>query len=217
MGQYQQWLHYQDIDRRLHATLQALEHELAQLDGVVLDEVAQQPDSLEANPIISALLAHMVASSNGHLAPQENIDNCDNAPLPQAAEQASNDTPDTISPALLHWSELPDFGSQEMNPPGTGNTSSFLATGYTEIALLPEDLFAFFDEHMQTDPQLELPWWLRKINITSRDDESGKPIDQESMRTNRLVRRWIERWGRQPPTTFPPESESESEGMQHES
>ena len=75
--------------------------------------------------------------------------------------------------------------------------------------LLPEDMFAFFEEHSQTDPQIELPWWLRKITIISKEDDSSKPIDQESIRTNRLVQRWVERWGHQSQGSYLPESESE--------
>jgi len=58
---------------------------------------------------------------------------------------------------------------------------------------------AFFEEHEQTDPQLELPWWLRKITISSKDEQSSKPIDHNTVRTNRLVQRWVERWGHQSP------------------
>jgi len=199
MGQYQQWLHYQEIDRRLHATLQVFEQEQAQLESLL--EGLPHADPLAAKPIISALIAHMADNSNGHLSPQDNTDNFD---------------PETISPALLHWSELPDFGPQEMKPSGQDNASSFLTADHIEIELLPDDMFAFFEEHTQTDPQLELPWWLRKITISNSEAESGKPIDQESMRTNRLVQRWVERWGRQSSSAFTPEDEIESEGIQDE-
>jgi hypothetical protein len=70
-------------------------------------------------------------------------------------------------------------------------------------------MMAFFEEHAQTDPQLELPWWLRNIAISSKDKQSNRPIDHHSIRTNRLVQRWIERWGRQSSTTLKPTGEEE--------
>ena len=76
---------------------------------------------------------------------------------------------------------------------------------------MPEDMIAFLDGHERTDPQLELPWWLRNITISSRDEQAGRPIDYKSIRTNRLVQRWIERWGRQPSTVLE-STESKEEG-----
>ena len=220
MGQYQQWLHFQDIDRRLRTTLDALKQELAQvesqLDDVFLEQFVQQADSLTTNPIISALITHITASSNGHSLPQDSIEDCPDGSSQEAAEQTSADPIETISPALLHWGELPDFGPQEMHPLDQRGVSPFISIDHAEIELLPEDMFAFLDEHMQTDPQLELPWWLRKITITTGDADSGKPIDEESIRTNRLVQRWVERWGRQSQTPGAFTPESESEGTQNE-
>lgn len=152
MGQYQQWLHFQEIDRRLRATLDALEQELGQVESQL--NGSQQPDMPIDNPIISALSMYLIALKEDPILPFQSLD-------------------------------------------------------YAEIELLPDDMFAFFEEHSQTDPQLELPWWLRKITITNGDDDGGKPIDQESIRTNRLVQRWVERWGRQSPDGFTPESENE--------
>ena len=103
----------------------------------------------------------------------------------------------SISPALLNWGGLPNFGPREIEgyAPGAENDSS--SVSHPEIELLPEDMLAFFDEHAHTDPRLELPWWLRKITVSSNNAEGARPIDQETRRTNRLVQRWIERWGRQ--------------------
>ena len=210
MGQYQQWLHYQEIDRRLRATVEALETELArlesQLDSVFLEQLMQQANSLTANPIIAALLAHQVASTNGHI-PSTN----DPSSFSQTFEQASAASHETLSPELLDWGRLLDFGPQQIEEQSARfrEFPAFLSASHPEIELLPEDMFAFMDQQAQTDPQVELPWWLRKITITSGDAESGRPIDQESIRTNRLVQRWVERWGRQPSTAFTTEGESE--------
>jgi hypothetical protein len=93
--------------------------------------------------------------------------------------------------------------------PVDNQSSSIL--NHSEIELLPEDMIAFFDEHEQTDPQLDLPWWLRKITVSSKDQQAGRPIDHNSIRTNRLVQRWIERWGHQPSTTLK-STENKEEG-----
>ena len=199
MGQYQQWLHYQEVDRRLRATLDALEQELAQIESQ--SNGSQQPATPLANPIISALSAHMATSLNGHAFPQDDADTCHHNPSGQAEHG------ETISAALMHWGELPDFDAQGTHPPRQYEIQPSLSIDHPEIELLPEDMFAFFEEHTQTNPQIELPWWLRKITITIGDEETSKPIDQESIRTNRLVQRWVERWGRQ--SQFTPESESE--------
>ena len=209
MGQYQQWLHYQEIDRRLRATVETLEIEMArlesQLDSVFLEQLIQQGDSLAANPIISTLIAQKFASTNGHNPAHNEL-----LSFSETIEEESAASPETFSPELPHREGLPDFGPEQIEqsdyfpefPP-------FSSATHPEIELLPEDMFAFMDEHGRTDPQVELPWWLRKITITSGDAESGRPIDQESMRTNRLVQRLVERWGRQPSPESTTDGESE--------
>ena len=52
---------------------------------------------------------------------------------------------------------------------------------------------------------MQLPWWLRNAALLN----ANGPIDQESMRTNRLIQRWIERWGRHPDAQELPTQESE--------
>ncbi|GAC1568149.1 MAG: hypothetical protein NVS3B14_16430 [Ktedonobacteraceae bacterium] len=199
MGQYQQWLHFQDIDRRLRTTLDALEQELAHYHSQV--DSSLQADVLAANPIVSALIAQLAAHSNGRVSPQDTTEIGNNdktrAGWPQSGQaHASTDQ----EASLLRRGAFP-----------------FLGNDRADIELLQEDMYAFLEEYSQTDPQLELPWWLRKITITHSDVESGKPIDQESMRTNRLVQRWVERWGHQsqPSEPFPPESESTGTADEH--
>src|SRR6202023_972506 len=173
----------------------ALEQELGQVESQ--SKGSQPSDMLLANPIISTLSAHMATSLNGHALSQDDVETFDYSPTREIAGQASNSGVETISAALLHWGELPDFGPQGPHPSDQYEILSSLSIDHAEIELLPEDMFAFFEEHSRTDPQLELPWWLRKITITSGDDDTSKPIDQESIRTNRLVQRWVERWGHQ--------------------
>ncbi len=207
MGQYQQWLHYQKIDRRLRSTLDALEQELAALESQ--SNGSQQPAMVPDNPIICALASLLTVGANRQTPSRDNGNDENALSVSETYGQASNGSAETISAALLHWGELPDPGSRQLHPSQQHEILPPLLFDHPEIELLPDDMFAFFEEHSQTDPQLELPWWLRKITITSGDDEAGKPIDQESIRTNRLVQRWVERWGRQSQGSFTPESESE--------
>jgi hypothetical protein len=163
-----------------------LERELAQLhehahllkesiqplyDSVSVDtSSADEQELLQAdNQIIHAL----AESLNGQLSPML-------TPLP---ETPLNQPTEPISPALFGWSNLPNFGPQQV--------PSLPSVPNSEIPLLPENMGAFFDEHTPTEPQLELPRWLR--NAINHPDG---PIDWETIRTNRLVQRWVERWNR---------------------
>ena len=209
MGQYQQWLQYQEIHKHLSTQVEALKAELAKLQEC-LDRSGQQHEvaSFSDNPIMLALVA--LSSSqpfppNSHVRSTHEIHN----PSVIGSEQSS----DTISTALRSWGGLPNFELYEINEPLPVDHQSPLLLNHPEIELLPEDMIAFFDEHEQTDPQLELPWWLRKITVSSKDQQAGRPIDHNSIRTNRLVQRWIERWGRQPSTTLKStENEEEASG-----
>ena len=193
MGQYQQWLRYQEIDRRLRAQLEALEAELAQAQNhlSLLEQEQEQSASLADNPLIQALAAQL----HRYNAPPKSTTGAPTTSSPSDMGQAKPGA--SISPALLNWGGLPNFGPHEIEgyTPVAENASS--SVNHPEIELLPEDMLAFFDEHAHTDPRLELPWWLRKITVSSNNAEGARPIDQETMRTNRLVQRWIERWGRQ--------------------
>jgi len=192
MGQYQQWLRYQEIDRRLRAQLEALEAELAQAQNhlSLLEQEQEQSASLADNPLIQALAAQL----HRYNAPPKSTTGAPTTSSPSDMGQAKPGA--SISPALLNWGGLPNFGPHEIEgyTPVAENASS--SVNHPEIELLPEDMLAFFDEHAHTDPRLELPWWLRKITVSSNNAEGARPIDQETMRTNRLVQRWIERWGR---------------------
>jgi hypothetical protein len=112
----------------------------------------------------------------------------------------------TISQALFAQSSLPaveeQFPLDSVASPNSSqpqfNSDAPLPpiphTPHSESMLLPEDLGAFIDQHTHTEPRMELPWWLRNAALQN----ANGPIDQESMRTNRLIQRWIERWGRHP-------------------
>ena len=198
MGQYQQWLHYQEIHRNLITQVEALEAELASLQEC-LNRLGQQHEIalFTDNPIMQALVAHL---------PPQSVSPNSNARFTlethNTAGVGSEGPGDSISPALRSWGGLPNFEFYEIEEPVLVDDETPSFFNYSEIELLPEDMNAFFDDHEQTDPQIVLPWWLRNITVSSKDAQAGQPIDQNSIRTNRLVQRWIERWGRQPSTTL---------------
>jgi len=196
MGQYQQWLHFREVDQRLRAELEALETDLAQLQ----DQVSgfKQTCPYLDNQIIRAL-----AISREREAQPTSTSSLDAV----MAESPPDGLPDThefshaLSPSLQHWGALPDFSPQELQE--SFQNAEVLkppSTPHSEMILLPEDAIAIFEEYNQTDPQLELPWWLRNIMVSTGTPDRTSPIDQESIRTNRLVQRWLERWGRRPST-----------------
>jgi len=212
MGQYQQWLQYQEIDKRLSTQVEALEAELAQFQESIdrLEQLQQDVVPLTANPIIQALVAHL---SSHRIPPQRNARYIPETNSSSASDSQSPGSGDSISPALLSWGGLPNFELNEIKEPYPVDEQALPLINHPEIELLPDDMIAFFDGHEQTDPQLELPWWLRNITISSRDEQAGRPIDHNSIRTNRLVQRWIERWGRQPSTVLKStENKEESSG-----
>jgi hypothetical protein len=209
MGQYQQWLQYQEIHRHLSTQVEALEAELAQLQDY-LEQLGQQHNiaSFTDNPIIQSLVAHLPPRL---VSPYTNAKH-----TPEtfnSSETCNSESGDSISPALRSWGGLPNFELYEIKEQSFDGNPSTSFFNHNELELLPKDMIAFFDEHEKTDPQLELPWWLRKITVSSKDEQAGRPIDHNSIRTNRLVQRWIERWGRQPsPAIRSTENREESPG-----
>lgn len=227
MGQYQRWLHYREVDGQLRSQLEIFERELAQLQHSA-QSASQPERSLqdatfsEVHPLLKAALhgsllaenkiIHALAVSlNGHLTETPEATSASNIEHTHKPELNASD--ESISSALFAWNSLANFENpglpvevpianpQPLNPnfgqslPPTPPTPRI---PHEDITLLPEDMTSFIDEHTLTDPQIELPWWLRNIAAAARANQSNGPIDQESVRTNRLVQRWLERWGRQP-------------------
>jgi hypothetical protein len=213
MGQYQQWLHYQAIDRHLRAQAEMLEVELAQLQEQLhlLEQQLQEASPLIDNPIMQALLANLQVLHNSH---KSTTKNTNRSIISLASDLQSSVSGDPTSASILSRGVLPNVETHEIKEPHPVAEQALPLTSHLEMELLPEDVVTFFDEHSQTDPQLELPWWLRNITVSSKDDQGSRPIDENSIRTNRLVKRWIERWGRQSPTPW--ESTEKEEESAHE-
>ena len=197
MGQYQQWLHHQEIDRHLRRQLETLEAGLVQLQDrlqLLGQEQQEQLAFLADNPIIQALAARL----NSHDRSPKST--AKNAGFLQSAEPGAS-----ISPALLAWGGLPNFRPQGIEESAPDLEKALLPVSHPEIELLPEDMMAFFEGYAQTDPQLELPWWLRYITTSTSDMYENQSTDPQTSRINYLVQRWIERWGRHSPATLKPE------------
>lgn len=185
MGQYQQWLYYQEVDRRLRADLEALEIELT--------HIQEQAHALEQTiPSTDNVIIHTLAAClNGHTGNSDVVllgeSSKTSSPIPDAATASSHEK---ISPALYGWGRLANFGQEHAQEPLPQLENAIPVTPHPQMALLPEDMVAFFDAYDQTDPQLELPWWLSKTGASANGAPSAHPIDRESIRTNSQVERW---------------------------
>jgi hypothetical protein len=205
MGQYRQWLHYREVDQRLHAQLETLEQELTQLHEQA--RLLQELDYHTDNTIIQALSTYQKngeSLKNSTAAPDvhDSIDEQSGILVEDfIIEDVSSSTtavefiPETVSPALFGWSRLPNFDTQRMREPVivASTLTSLPPTPPPEINLLPEDMAAFMDAHSQTSSQRSLPWW---IPDTSSSSPTDGPVDQQSLRTDQRVQRWLERWRR---------------------
>ncbi len=212
MGKYQQWLHFRETEALLQGELQA---KLAQIEAEIAQhEVSmqnlEQDDDWCRNPIILALKGSLTEQAEPALStaitrPLPAI----TSPLDETTapgEQSATETPPAaISPALRAWGDLPDFNAETpAASPGGGPGFSCPSPDqplspipHAEIVLLPDDMNTFFEQHSQTDPRLDLPWWLRTITTAPAGEQGNGPIDPQSVRTNRLVQRWLERWSSQ--------------------
>jgi len=80
----------------------------------------------------------------------------------QKAQRSSSELPvEATSSALIVKDELPNFDAQKIQGSFPEIDAPLPALPHSEMALQPEEMVAFFDDYAQTEPQLELPWWLR--------------------------------------------------------
>lgn len=220
MGKYRQWLHYRKVELLLQEELAQLEGEMVQLQTAIQE--LEPVDCLNQNPIIIALATTLVdrepVAALTALAELEQSSVETPAQPALTAPPAEMTAPDeqnpveapmpTISSALRSWGDLPDFSTMSTDAESGFANSMFdqqlPPLPHAEIVLLPEDMNAFFDQHSLTDPQLDLPWWLRTVVTDTNGKQVSGPIDPQSIRTNRLVQRWLERWSQPPPPPHDP-------------
>jgi hypothetical protein len=213
MGQYQQWLHYREVKRQLHAQIESLEAELAELEARArsFEETDASVDGDTSDNELFRLLSLATrldthtssresepATTNGVASsPPTSMNEATAAREPGAAE--------SFSPPFFGWSLPPDFSPQEepaAAPAFEGPSPSPLPQ--PGIELLPEDMTAFFDEYSQTDPQLGLPWWQEPPPVASPNMHGSAPVDQQGLRNKHEIERWIERWHRHPAQSTQP-------------
>jgi hypothetical protein len=209
MGQYQQWLHHREIDQQLRHNLELLESELAQLQAQARPSEEMAPPSLD-NVIIQALLGYHAAEipippAQESLPILEPIFGSETLAKPTPAHTLptipveSSSAP--VSPALLAWSRLPNLDAQKMQVPSLNINQPDTESRPEEEGLLPQDMTTFFNQHTYIVPQPKLPAWLE--NVISAPDVTeqlpNNPVDQQTLRTNRLVERWLERWRKTSP------------------
>ncbi|HZS78774.1 MAG TPA: hypothetical protein VFA41_19345 [Ktedonobacteraceae bacterium] len=222
MGQYRQWLSYQERERRLKAELAALEAELAQLEAALdthfLEQLNQPANSLTQTLLIQALFHFTSLPANTSASPSHSISDqqvCAQEEIATSTPPLTNgysESPrpvETGSSVLFSWG--PDLGLPDLENPEQLPANSSPFSSEADLEFLPEDMQAFIEGHSETDPQIELPRWLRRITVTSGESDITRPIDQESIRNNRLVQRWARRWGRPSSTspTIAPDQKSE--------
>jgi hypothetical protein len=169
MGQYQQWLFAQEIDRRLKMEIETLETELLYLQDriTILEQTVPETE----NTILQALLVYLQSHESQQRQGQEE----------SASTQAQPD-----------WRGLPRLET----PPAQIEGAAPYVPGLHSRTEMVGDMLAFFDKHGQADPQLSI--WLqneRKRAMRASGDEHV--VDEETRRLNESIQRWFERWHRQ--------------------
>ncbi len=188
MGQYRQWLHYRHVAQQLQTQKDqlttAVKHFQEHIDAL------NAPPLDANNSIVQALTLYVKTLS---ASPQESL-------VEQPVENGHIQQPETISQALFDHSRLEPFHMKDMHEPilpKRPTSSSYTpipSNPHKPVDLVPEATDTFPDEHGQTEPQVALPWWLRKTGHSEGQDNT---LDAQSVRTNLLVQRWLERWRRQ--------------------
>jgi hypothetical protein len=185
MGQYRQWLHYREVDRKLHEQLQQLEEELVQLQAQM--DIPEAEESLSSNTITHALAAYLQQHQPNKMS---RLPTSARSLSPARQAQGSFSTSDTLGgqEALRkRFGEVPDTPTP--------------AIPHTELTLSPDDMATFIDEHTQTAQEYTPTWWLptlpHAVPDTPSRETNVRPAEQQSTRTNHMVQRWVARWEHQ--------------------
>ncbi len=149
MGKYKQWLHHQEIGRRLRDQINTLEQERARVQKMAPAKATSLPDL--DNPIVTALLSY--TSSGNKLS---NID------VIKAAMPALDSDPDQRRPAV----SAPAAASSATRAPAGGATPVAAPTAGNEGVVA--SLLARA-EQMPADP-------MEQMRELSRAREAGAPI-----------------------------------------
>ena len=188
MGQYQQWLFAQEIDRRLKAEIETLETEFFYLQDriTILEQVVPATE----NVILQALVKHL----ENHSAQEQEVE--------KGAQAPETSTPE-IQPAQAILSEL-----VTPHPPTLPESVASLPHSYSQREM-SEDMLAFFDKRSQTDPRLSA-LLQRERQRVSMPGANEPLLDEETRRLNENIQRWFIRWHRQVT------SDGQAEEVEHE-
>lgn len=198
MGQYRQWLHCWEVDQRLDAHLKDLQQELQLLQEKA--RMLRTTSALTDNVIIQALrrqygaaqyLAQADESAYASLVPQSPFDFVSTAQEDAVAILETMSQPALfIATQLFVQSNLPNFAPEEIPLSAPTATQHLGMLPQAANNLLPEDIVAFIDRLTYID---QSP---KAAPASNQLDSENKPIDQQSVRTNRSIQRWAKRWGR---------------------
>jgi len=198
MGHYRQWLHYRGIDQLLRSQLAVTEHEVKQLQ-VQVDMLGKQ-DFSPANTIFRALIKKLHQEQYAQWEPIP-----EQASTKAVKEQDSTlppvktveETISIISPALLAWSQLPNFDTQVIQSPEAHSPAYKQALPPPIPDPSPTDISTSVDAPTPPDAQTKTPWWLHNIDPASQELLATHPGTQQSVHIDYVVQRWFERWGKQ--------------------
>lgn len=163
MGQYQEWLLAQEIDRRLKTEVGSLETEILALKKriIALEQTAPETE----NVILQALLAHLRTQ-------EQHLD--------AAGKQESTEA----QPA--GWSALPKLETPQV---AVAEATPSLTGKYSQREHLSDDMLAFFEEQRQTTPNFSL--W-RQAEPNHEDEEHPVDPETQRLNENiqRWFDRW---------------------------
>ena len=113
-----------------------------------------------------------------------------------APNDAINNNPIIQALALSMQPSIPMLRVMPEPYASTQNTSSGAYTFHPERMPIPQDMPNFQQEAvLGTLPQTP-PWWSDTQPVMPAVEPIQGLVDQQSVRTNRLVQRWVARWGR---------------------
>ena len=176
MGKYKQWLHHQEIGRRLRDQINTLERERARVQKMAPAHPTSLPNL--DNPIVTALLSY--TSSGNKLS---NID------VIKAAMPALDSDPDQRRPAPSASASTSQSGAQRA-PASAAAPMTASATAPAENEAVVASLLARA-EQMPSDPMEQM----RELSHARESAPPASPTSSESARpTSDSVASW---WNRQ--------------------
>ncbi|GAC1425816.1 MAG: hypothetical protein PVS3B3_04790 [Ktedonobacteraceae bacterium] len=190
MGQYRQWLHYRHVDQQLQTQKEQLTKALIHLREHI-NHLNAHPLAANNRVVQALMLYTKILSTNPQALTAE-----------RPIENGHIHQPEIISQTLFDHSRPPNIEPlhkkdthEPVLPRRPTNTYTPLPPlppiPHRTIDLITENTDDVLDAYATTETHVALPWWLHNATL------SATRGDTQSMHTNRLVQRWLERWGRQ--------------------